>query len=252
VTSSAEPTDGRVEVTSAAALPVSGAMPSAVHDVAVRMRAIEARLPERDGLRAFTHVYRVVTEQVGDALTGADTFADPAFVERLDVVFADRFFAAEQAAAAGADVSPAWAPLVEARRRPGVLAVQHVLAGMNAHINHDLALAVVQTCTETGRSVQDADVASDFQAVNTVLARVVRPIRQAFLSQAVVRAGAPASPAADAISLWSIDKARDAAWASAVTLWHVRAIPAVADQMQQALARIVGLVGRGLLVPAGG
>jgi hypothetical protein len=137
--------------------------------------------------------------------------------------------------------------LVEARQRPGVLAVQHVLAGMNAHINHDLALAVMQTCSETGRSVPDADVATDFQAVNTVLARVVRPIRQTFLTEAVVRAGAPVSPAADAISMWSIDKARDAAWASAVTLWHVRALPPVGDQLQQALARIVGLVGRGLL-----
>jgi hypothetical protein len=203
-------------------------MSQAVEHAAARMRAIEARLPDGDGLRAFTRIYRVVTEQVRDALIRSDTFANPAFVERLDVVFADRFFAAEEAASPGRDVSPAWAPLAEARRRPAVLAVQRVLAGMNAHINHDLALAVVQTCSETGRSVQDPDVATDFQAVNTVLARVVRPIRQTFLTEAVVQAGAPASPAVDAISMWSIDKVRDAAWASAVTLWHVRALPPVA------------------------
>lgn len=224
-------------------------MPSPIEQVAARMRAIETSLPSEDGIRAFTRVYRVVTEQVHDAVHASDTFADPAFVERLDVVFADRFFAAEAGAAAGREVSAAWTPLVEARRRPGVLPIQHVLAGMNAHINYDLALAVVQTCAETGRSVQEADVAADFQAVNEVLAQVVRPIRQTFLTEAVVRAGAPASPAADAVSLWSIDKARDAAWASAVTLWHVRDLPLVADPMRLALARMVGLVGRGLLTP---
>ena len=35
----------------------------------------------------------------------------------------------------------AWAPLVERRATRGVLPIQFALAGMNAHINHDLALA---------------------------------------------------------------------------------------------------------------
>jgi hypothetical protein len=92
-------------------------------------------------------------------------------------------------------------------------------------------------------------VAADFQGVNDVLARVVRPIRQTFLDQAVVQAGAPLSPMADAVSMWSIDKARDAAWASALALWHVRGVPLVADRMRLSLAHMVGLVSRGLLLP---
>lgn len=224
-------------------------MSQAVAEVVDSLRAVEKRLPQGDGLRSFTEVYRRVTEQVGYQLADGGGFRDPEYVERLDVVFAAYFFAAERAAAERGTPSQAWAPLVDARSRRGVLPVQHVLAGMNAHINHDLALAVVQTCEETGRTVDDEAVAEDFQAVNDVLASVVRPIRQSFLDEAVVAAGAPLSPVADVVSMWSIDKARDAAWASAVTLWHVRGVPFVPSQMRLALARLVGLAGRGLLLP---
>ena len=40
----------------------------------------------------------------------------------------------------------AWQPLFERRADPGIEPIQFALAGMNAHINHDLPLAVVATC----------------------------------------------------------------------------------------------------------
>jgi hypothetical protein len=44
-------------------------------------------------------------------------------------------------------LSSAWRPLVERRALPGIEPVQFALAGMNAHTNHDLPVAMVTACT---------------------------------------------------------------------------------------------------------
>ena len=49
------------------------------------------------------------------------------------------------------------------------------------------------------------------------------------------------------MSNFSIDKARDAAWVSGLSLWHLRGIPFVGDAVRDSLARTVGLVSRQLL-----
>jgi len=202
--------------------------------------------PPHDGLGVFLDVYRRVTVLVGERVTDA-TFRDPAFVEDLDVRFAGLFLDVPRDVAAHRRVSKAWAPLVERRAARGVLPIQFAMAGMNAHINHDLALALVATCAARGVAPDDRDVHADFEKVNAVLAEVVRPIRQSFLDAQVVQVGAPLSPVADLVSNFSIDKARDAAWVSALLLWQVRDVPFLAAAARDTLARTVGLVGRQLL-----
>jgi hypothetical protein len=41
-------------------------LPGRVADVVERLRAIEETLPEKDGVRAFTALYRAVTEAVDE------------------------------------------------------------------------------------------------------------------------------------------------------------------------------------------
>jgi len=220
---------------------------SAIGQVVATMDQVRTGWAPDDGLGVFLDVYRRVTALV--ALRVVDTtFRDPAFVEDLDVRFAGLFLDVPRDLAARRKVNRAWAPLVERRAVHGILPIQFALAGMNAHINHDLALAVVATCKARGVHPTSAGIHADFERVNGVLAEVVRPIRQSFLDQHVVRAGAPLSPVADLVSNFSIDKARDAAWASALTLWAVRDMGFVADAARDALARTVGLVGRQLLI----
>ena len=101
----------------------------------------------------------------GDALP---TFENPAFIERLDILFAEFYFDAYDAAAAQAWVSKAWEPLFK-RRAEHRLALQFAIAGMNAHINNDLAHALVLTWNELGFDAGDA--ARDYDKVNDILER---------------------------------------------------------------------------------
>jgi Family of unknown function (DUF5995) len=218
-----------------------------IEQVVATMDDVRGGWPPDDGLGVFLDVYRRVTTLVSERLTD-ETFIDRAFVEDLDVRFAGLFLDVTRDLAAGRKVNRSWAPLVERRSVAGIVPIQFALAGMNAHINHDLAIAVVATCDARCVSPGSGDVHADFERVNDLLAEVVRPIRQSFLDAQVVRAGAPLSPVADLVSTFSIDKARDAAWASALTLWAVRDIGFVADAARDALARTVGLVGRQLLI----
>ncbi|KQO96666.1 DUF5995 family protein [Leifsonia sp. Leaf264] len=209
--------------------------------------AVRAPLTRADGIAVFVDVYREVTALVAKRVTDR-TFEDPDFIEVLDVVFAGLFLAVPKALAAGEPVSKAWEPLVE-RRALRLFPLQFALAGMNAHINHDLAVAVVKVCVKKKRDPSSGSIHADFVRINDVLGELVRPIRQSFLEKAVVEHGAAITPLADLLTNFSMEKARDAAWASALTLYAVRDVPFVRDLTRQTLASTVGLVGRQLLTP---
>ena len=112
------------------------------------MRAIAAEVPHGDGAGVFNNVYLRVTEMVADRLKTSAVFHDDAFIADLDVRFAGYWFKAYDATSHKPN---AWAPLFAARANRGVLPIQFALAGMNAHIENDLPLAVVATCTARRR-----------------------------------------------------------------------------------------------------
>src|SRR5262245_51536890 len=116
-----------------------------VADVVARLAAIDAALPDSDGVKWFNRLYLEMTQQL-EATVAAHSEAAPGFLAALDVVFADRYLTAFEASGSGGPLPPdypfhAWKPLFEARHERGIAPVQFALAGMNAHINHDLAIA---------------------------------------------------------------------------------------------------------------
>ena len=116
-----------------------------VDAVVSRMRALDAMLPERDGVAVFNRVYLAVTEAVDRRIAGSG-FPDARAAITLDVRFAERYLAAVDAVADERRPPACWRPLFQFRRHPGVRPLQFALAGINAHIGHDLALAVVDSC----------------------------------------------------------------------------------------------------------
>src|SRR6185312_9777319 len=143
--------------------------PSAVIEAVVsEMDAVRAPLTASDGIAVFLDVYRQVTALVAQRVSDG-TFQDRAFTEALDVTFADIFLSVPRAIAAGTPVATAWQPLVQVRSAK-LFPLQFALAGMNAHINHDLAVALVVTCKQRNRDPQSGTIHADFDRINDVLA----------------------------------------------------------------------------------
>ncbi|KUJ69577.1 hypothetical protein ACZ90_09530 [Streptomyces albus subsp. albus] len=219
-------------------------LPRTVDRVLTRMRAIDAGLPPRDGVAVFNQVYLSVTEEV-DRRLDTGYFQDPALAVELDVRFAERYLAAVDAAAAGARPPACWRPLFQARAHPAVRPLQFALAGINAHIGHDLALALVDTCR--ARGAEPAALEGDFDRVGALLAGMEERIREELMPGPDLLD--VADPLTHLVGAWSLDRARDAAWAAFRALWGLRGLPELAEEFAERIDAGVGLVGRFLLTP---
>jgi hypothetical protein len=217
--------------------------------VIARMQEVAAGLPVSDGVARFNHLYLEVTQAI-DAAARTTVFADPAYTSALDVRFAGLYFDALDAAAAGTALPRCWAPLFQARGDAHIAPIQFAIAGMNAHINHDLPLALISTCTAEGVAPElDSPEHRDYLQVNTVLASVEARVKAEYLTGLVGVADDVLGRIDNVIAMWSIDEARNAAWTHAQTLWELRGHPDLAAAFEDALDGTVGFASRGLLVP---
>lgn len=224
----------------------------AIKAVAARMEAIAAPLGPDDGVRRFNELYLAVTVEVARVEAQTATFEDPAFTARLDVIFADLYFAAVDADAAGREVPKAWAPLFEKRAVRGIAPLQFAIAGMNAHINHDLALALVATTKEFGVTLdRDTPEYRDYLLVNGILERVQDEIKDRFTTGAIKQIDKAGGRVDDMFASWSVARARDNAWVQAQTLHALEGSGLLHKQFLAALGRNVGFAGRTLLTPLG-
>ncbi|MFJ7149796.1 DUF5995 family protein [Streptomyces sp. NPDC100445] len=215
-----------------------------VDTVARRMRALGAVLPERDGVGVFNRVYLAVTEEVGRHLRTGE-FTDPRAAATLDVRFAERYLAAVDAAAAGHRPPACWRPLFQLRHHPGVRPLQFALAGINAHIGHDLALAVVDTCRAL--DCRPVDLEDDFDRVGDLLASLEERVREELMPGPDLLQ--IADPLTHLLGSWSLERARDATWTAARALWALRDCGEVAEEFADRLDAAVGFAGRMLLTP---
>ena len=224
-----------------------------VSEAVARLREIEASSPRTDGVACFARLYREVTEGVAAQLD-AHTFQNNVFVEALDLAFADLFFAANTAFARDPSTTPrAWRPLFERRARRDIAPIQFAVAGMNAHINRDLPVALVGTCRSLGLGLRNGSPEhTDYLRVNALLARVESRVKESYLSGWTKLAGRllhRAGHVDDVVAMWDVSRARDAAWTNGLTLWRLRDEPELSAQFLLTLDRMVGLAGRGLLEP---
>jgi len=215
-----------------------------VDTVVTRMRALDADLPERDGVAVFNRVYLAVTEAVDRRIDGG-AFPDSRAASTLDVRFAERYLAAVDAVARERRPPACWRPLFQLRRHPGVRPLQFALAGINAHIGHDLALAVVDTCRSLG--CEPADVEDEFDRVGDLLVSLEERIREDLMPGPDLLQ--IADPLTHLLGAWSLERAREATWTAARALWALRGLPDVAAEFTERLDTAVGFAGRMLLTP---
>ncbi len=222
-----------------------------VLDVIERMRVIDDSLPSTDGAGVFNVMYLHVTERIGAELETGGGFQDPEFMAELDVRFASLWLDAFDAAAGGRKPPSAWAPLFEARTTPGIFAVQFALAGMNAHIEHDLPVALVATCIARKVPLERRTVHQDYESVNALLASVESDVRRSFIGEIGRFVDDEIGPLVHLVDSWNIDKARDLAWVHAETMWSTRRLERISAGYRRMLGHTVGMTSRCLLTPVG-
>jgi len=112
----------------------------------------------------FAALYCKVTCKVKDCINNKE-FEDGVRMERLDVTFASRYLNAFYSWLAGRQTTNSWKIAFDAVAQNKPLVLQHLLLGMNAHINLDLGIAT--TVVMEGSLLED--IHNDFNTINSIL-----------------------------------------------------------------------------------
>jgi len=140
-----------------------------ISEVITRLEHIVARAKaEQSPLGYFAAVYLSMTRAVRDAIV-RDEFENGSRMEQMDVVFASRYLDALDAWQAGRPVTQSWQLAFEASKDERLCTMQHILLGMNAHINLDLGISAA--------AVRQRDaifgLRRDFERINDIIASLV-------------------------------------------------------------------------------
>jgi hypothetical protein len=202
-----------------------------IDEVLARLDVVVANARrERSRIGYFAALYRGVTARVRDAIRRGD-FEDGDRMSRLDVAFANRYLEALHHWRAGEPTSKSWEAAFGAARRWRPIVLQHLLLGINAHINLDLGAAAAAACPGDALS----GLRRDFDAINDILGDMLDDAQDrlariwptmALLDQIGCRTD-------EAVLHFSIVRARDAAWDVAATLTQLESADA-----QRELARV--------------
>jgi hypothetical protein len=219
-----------------------------IEDVIERMQAIDALLPADDGLKWFNRLYLMVTQQV-DLHPPGGAWQSPVWLTRLDVVFAGLYFRAVSDFLGGNPAPSAWNALFEARYRAGIDRIQFALAGMNAHINHDLALALLRTDDELNLvPAPDGPEFADYQSINGLLNTLMPSTLTMLATDTLGVLAEDTGKIGRLLAFWDIVSARNLAWDFAN---HLRSLTGLTrDAALSAQDALTGALGRAILATA--
>jgi Family of unknown function (DUF5995) len=195
-----------------------------IDDLIARMAALLEPLEAAGDKRQYFHAtYLRTTIAVAEEISRGG-FADAAWVERWDVVFADLYLDALEVNTAGRKPSQPWSIAFGAPA--GLPPLRHVLLGMNAHINYDLPQALVAVISD--EQFDDAALLAyreaDHRAIDEVLAS-----RVAAEDDELTNLSGPAPlldrllrPASRVGTQRFLREAREKVWANATVLSQAR------------------------------
>ncbi|MEU9166435.1 DUF5995 family protein [Streptomyces sp. NPDC048420] len=169
----------------------------------------------RDRVGYFAALYRQVTVEVRTAIH-AGRFDDGARMDRFDTHFGNRYFEAYDAWRRDRSGPRCWRETFGLLDDTDTVIVQHLVLGVNAHINLDLAVAAART--SPGADIHA--LRRDFLLINDILARVVLEVQDSVgalspLLNLLDRIGARTD---ERILDFSVRQSREEAWYNAVLL----------------------------------
>ncbi|PIB36580.1 hypothetical protein BFP72_14810 [Reichenbachiella sp. 5M10] len=188
-----------------------------IDDVIERLDQItDNTIADYDPLGYFAALYRRVTFEVKQSVDHR-FFENSQRMEKLAVIFAKRYFTALETYMSKKEPTKSWKASFDVVDNFWMIVFQHIMTGMNAHINLDLAIAAA----EVGYEDMD-DLKRDFFRINDILASLVDKVERDLsevwptLSFVLKMAGKADNFLID----FSMKKARDGAWEFARYLAH--------------------------------
>lgn len=167
----------------------------------------------------FAALYHKVTLKVQEDIDNK-IFENPERLELLDVLFANRYLYALhewQRDKNSPNVSKSWKIAFESSEDSSVLVLQHLLLGMNAHINYDLGIAVKEA-KDNGCSIDE--LRWDYNAINNILAALTYSVinKLNVVSPLLSLLGFTGTKSNSMLVQFSLGNARDGAWCFATDL----------------------------------
>ncbi|MDR3772022.1 MAG: DUF5995 family protein [Terracidiphilus sp.] len=223
--------------------------PQTIADVVSVMQTIDAHCVNGDGLKWFNLLYMQVTQAV-EARVSANGFLNPAWMAALDVVFAGYYFRAIETSLSGQATPGCWQALFARRNQTGLARIQFALAGMNAHINHDLPQAVVALCRADQIEPQHGTTQyTDFTALNSTLDGLIQQAKIDMHLRLLGDALPAVSALDDLIAAFSMSAAREAAWDNAEVLWQMGDVLPAFNAYLLSLDALTAAASEALLIP---
>ncbi len=171
---------------------------------------IEVECANNSCMAYFPILYRKVTIRIKEGIL-KNEFENNQRMEKLDVLFANRYIDAYESLGNNKPFTKSWKNAFEAAKTGKLLIMQHLLLGINAHINLDLGIAVAETVGDDGEML---DFENDFNKINAILASMIASVEAKIISVSPLfglldKFGKGRE---DKLVSFSINVARDGAW----------------------------------------
>jgi len=176
---------------------------------------IEDAIANNDRLGLFAYIYRRTTAEIAFEITKGN-FEDNLRLEIMDVAFANLYLEAYKDYQNNKEVSVSWQFAFDNASEPLTI-LQHIMLGMNAHINLDLGVSTAATMM--GKEI--IDIEADFNKVNDILFQITNELQERLsrVSPLMFLLDLIGKNKDEQVIDFSMRKAREQSWNSANLLW---------------------------------
>jgi len=184
-------------------------MINTIDEVIAELELIKNECRENNSpLGYFAVLYSEVTKSVKNGIA-QKAFNDNKRMEKLDILFANRYIEAYKAYKNNQPLSMCWQVAFDAQTKP-LLIIQHILLGINAHINLDLGIAAAETME--GKDVEG--IKNDFDKINSFLSVMIDDFQERLNTASPLFGWLDkfAGNKEEKLVQFTIEKARDGAW----------------------------------------
>lgn len=188
---------------------------TSINEVIAKLQEMVQPLRVQNDARGyFAALYLQMTQRVKAGIL-AGAFEDGPRMEKLDVLFANRYFDAFDSYK-NSTCTGSWRMAFDAAAEDNISVLQHLLCGINAHINLDLGIAAAQTVS--GNEIQL--LKTDFYRINSIIGDLMGEVqsRLGAISWPMRFLDDLAGDSDSKVANFSIFIAREAAWKVATDL----------------------------------